>query len=172
MISDTPNTPDSNDQETGQLSNQPAEPAGRKPKEMAYVGISATELEEIGAETYHGTADAYQRNDIQDFKDAIVANENMTAAGPVLFEEGTDQRGETNDVQQRAEDGDSNAVEHPEDNPGLGDAGDPATPADAYENQSNKPKAEQQHGSGTGELPDEPGTTPDSNNSQQKAKLG
>lgn len=162
--------PDTNDQSTGQLSNAPAE-TGPTPK--AYVGVSATELEEIGAETYHGTGDTYMRDDIQDFKDAIVANENMTAAGPVRFEEGTDQRGETNNVEQRAEDGDSQAVEHPADNPGLNDPGDgdPVT-NEAYENQENKRKAARQHGSNREELPDDPGTTPDSNNSQQEAKLG
>lgn len=164
--------PDTNDQSSGQLTNAPA---ADKPTPKAYVGVSATELEAIGAETYHGTGDTYVRDDIQEFKDAIVANENMAAGGPVLFEEGTDQRGETNNVEQRAEDGDSQAVEHPDDNPGLGDPGDgdPAT-EDAYENQDQqaKPRAERQHGSNSEELPDEPGTTPDSNNSQQEAKLG
>lgn len=176
MNADTNQAPDTTNGSTGQLTDSNAQPKPRLPKEMAYVGVSATELEEIGAETYHGTGDTYQRADIQDLKDAIITNENMTAAGPATFEPGTDQRGETNDVQQRSEDGDSGYGDSDADNQGLDDAGDgdPATPDTtdgAYENQENKPKAPQQHGSDSPGEDDEAGTTPNSNNSQQ-SKLG
>jgi hypothetical protein len=178
MTPDTPNTPDSKDQETGQLSNQPAVPAGRIPAEKSYVGLNSQELAELGAETSSGGDSGwYQRQDNLELKAAIVARDNVTAEA-AHFAPDTDQRGEGNDIHQRAEDGDARAVDADgRENPGLDDPGDgdPATSVgDSYENQDQqaKPRAERQHGSESEELPDEKGTTPDSNNSQQGAKLG
>ena len=178
MTPDTPNTPDSKDQETGQISNVPSLGNDQRRDEKAYVGLNSRELAELGAETSSGGDSGwYQRQDHMELKAAIVARDNVES-GVAHFAPDTDQRGEVNDVHQRAEDGDARAVDaDSRENPGLDDPGDgdPATPDDAsYENQDqqSKPRAERQHGSDPEELPDEPGTTSDSNNSQQEAKLG
>ncbi|MCY7350848.1 MAG: hypothetical protein LH606_09280 [Cytophagaceae bacterium] len=166
------NTP--NDQDSGQLSNQPAEKTDDSPKEKVFVGLSPAELEEIGGENYHGSGDHYRRDDNLDFKAAMITNENMTA-GTHPFAPDTDQRGETNDVQQRSEDGDSDLDANSIENPALDDPGDgdTATPDDSYEHQQTKPKAPQLHGdeSGGGDS-DAPPASKDSNTSQQKPKLG
>lgn len=178
MIPDTPNTPDSKDQESGQLSNVPTLGNDEKREEKAYVGLNSRELEELGAETSSGGDSGwYQRQDNMELRAAIVARDNV-APSVAQFLPDTDQRGEVNDVHQRAEDGDARAVDaDPRENPGLDDPGDgdPATSEGAsYENQDqqSKPRAERQHGSDPEELPDEPGRTSDANNSQQEAKLG
>ena len=178
MTPDTPSTPDSKDQGTGQISNVPSPGNDQAREEKAYVGLNSRELAEIGAETSSGGDSGwYQRQDNMELRAAIVARDNVEPS-VAQFLPDTDQRGEVNDIHQRAEDGDARAVDaDPRENPGLDDPGDgdPATPDNAsYENQDQqaKPRAERQHGSDPEELPDEPGTTPDSNNSQQEAKLG
>ena len=156
-----------NDQETGQLSNQPAEKPDHSPKEKAFVGLSPAELDEIGAENYHGSSDHYRRDDNLDLKSGIIVNDNVTSETH-QFDRNTDQEGETNDVHQRGEDGDSGPDVNSAENPGLDDAGDgdPATPDEAYEHQQTKPKAPQLHGDESAQTKD------DSNNSQQQPKLG
>lgn len=177
MTPDTPNTPDSKDQETGQLSTQPGLGNDQAREEKAYVGLNSRELAELGAETSSGgDSKWYQRQDALEFKAAIVARDNVEASAK-SFAPDTDQRGEVN-FEQAAEDGDARGADvNSAENPELGDPGDgdPETTTDgSYENQDqqSKPRAERQHGAKSEELPDEPGTTPDSNNSQQEAKLG
>lgn len=177
MTPDTPNTPNNRDQESGQLSNVPALGNDEKREEKAYVGLNSRELAELGAETSSGGDSGwYQRQDAMELKAAIVARDNVEASAKI-FAPDTDQRGEVN-FEQAAEDGDARGADvNSTENPELGDPGDgdPDTEADNSNpnpDQQSKPRAERQHGSESEELPDDSGTTPDSNNSQQEAKLG